>query len=71
MSTAVKIGVITALALLTTGSDNAAGKKFMTEHHINNTFKTAIKGGQSNLSSTDETNDHYLFPLTKTVLTEL
>lgn len=71
MNTAVKIGLIIVWAFATTGIDKAAENKSISGINTNEKMKTAITSGQSNISSTDEPEDDYLFPLSNAILNRL
>jgi hypothetical protein len=71
MTTAVKTGLIIALALTMNGIGSAEGNKINSGLKTGEQMKTAITSGQSSTSSTEEENELYLFPLTKAFLNEL
>ncbi|MBI1781504.1 MAG: hypothetical protein HYR66_09060 [Sphingobacteriales bacterium] len=71
MNIAVKITLILALALTMNGNGMAEGNKTMSGIKNEEKMKTAITSGQSNKSSTEETDDHYLFPLSNAILNRL
>lgn len=71
MNTAVKITLILVLALNMNGNGMAEGNKTMSGNKNEEKMKTAITSGQSNTSSTEETDDHYLFPLSNAILNRL
>lgn len=71
MTTAVKTGLILTLALVMTGNGMAERNKTTSGLKTNEKMKTATTSGQSNISSTDQTEDLSLFPLTNTLLHRL
>lgn len=71
MNTAVKITLILALALTMNGNGMAEGNTTISGIKTEEKMKTATTSGQSNISSTEETDDHYLFPLSNAILNKL
>ncbi|MGE5106597.1 MAG: hypothetical protein ACM3H8_03575 [Sphingobacteriales bacterium] len=71
MTSAVKTGLIIALVVTLNGDGMAEGKKSISGHKMTEQKKTASTSGQGNISLKEETNDHFLFPLSKAILNEL
>lgn len=71
MTRAVRTGLIIALAVIMNGVGLAEGKKLNSGHKTNEQMKKASTSGQSNISLKEETEDLYLFPLTKAIVNEL
>lgn len=71
MTTAVKSGLIVLLALTTTGNDRETGNKSLCGVKKNEQMKTATISGQNSISSTEETDEYYLFPLSNAILNRL
>jgi hypothetical protein len=69
MNTAVRIGAILILALMSTGVDHAAGNKSLIK--AKNTDKTKIIGGEGDSKLSDEQEDFWLFPLENAILNRL
>jgi hypothetical protein len=71
MNTAVRIGAILILALMSTGVDHAAGNKSLIKAKNTDKTKTKIIGGEGDSKLSDEQEDFWLFPLENAILNRL